>query len=157
MGSIMTNRIDLCSMSASCNFRIALMYFKKFLVPPKLKPWYCCQISFVSFTFWSCHKYICSKQSMDQFCIATMISPGVHSMMPGWPYPLDSNRWCNITCFASPHVLLNLSLMAWSFQNVNGLSNLPGIHESLKSKMIELHGTVTALVETNVNWRNFRG
>ena len=38
------------------------------------------------------------------------------------------------------------------FQNVNGLSNLPGIHESLKSKMIELHGTVTALVETNVNW-----
>ena len=24
-----------------------------------------------------------------------------------------------------------------------------------KIKMIELHGTVTALVETNVNWRNF--
>ena len=38
------------------------------------------------------------------------------------------------------------------FQNVNAHSNLPGIHESLKSKMIELHGIVTALVETYVNW-----
>ena len=37
------------------------------------------------------------------------------------------------------------------FQNVNGLSNLPGIHESLKSKIVKLHGTVTVLVEAIVN------
>ena len=41
------------------------------------------------------------------------------------------------------------------FQNVNGITSSAGVHEALKSKMVELGGTVTALVEANVNWQNF--
>ena len=41
------------------------------------------------------------------------------------------------------------------FQNVNGTTSSTGIHGALKSKMVALGGTVTALAETNVNWQNF--
>ena len=41
------------------------------------------------------------------------------------------------------------------FQNVNGITSSTGVHEALKSKMVALGGTVTALAETNVNWQNF--
>ena len=41
------------------------------------------------------------------------------------------------------------------FQNVNGITSSTGVHEALKSKMVALDGTVTALVEINVNWQNF--
>lgn len=41
------------------------------------------------------------------------------------------------------------------FQNVNGITSSTGLHEALKSKMVALGGTVTALAETNVNWQNF--
>ena len=37
------------------------------------------------------------------------------------------------------------------FQNVNGITSSTGVHEALKSKMVALGGTVTALAETNVN------
>ena len=44
------------------------------------------------------------------------------------------------------------------FQNVNGITSSTGVHEALKSKMVALGGTVTALSEINVNWKifNFR-
>ena len=41
------------------------------------------------------------------------------------------------------------------FQNVNGLSTSPGIHESMKSQMVALQGTMSAFAETNINWKNF--
>ena len=41
------------------------------------------------------------------------------------------------------------------FQNVNGITSSTGVHKALKSKMVALGGTVTALAETNVNWQNF--
>ena len=41
------------------------------------------------------------------------------------------------------------------FQNVNGITSSTGVHEALKSKMVALGGTVTALAETNVNWKIF--
>ena len=37
------------------------------------------------------------------------------------------------------------------FQNVNGITSSTGVHEALKSKMVALGGTVTALAETNLN------
>ena len=40
------------------------------------------------------------------------------------------------------------------FQNVNGVTSSTGVHEALKSKMVALGGTVTALAKTNVNWKN---
>ena len=40
------------------------------------------------------------------------------------------------------------------FQNVNGLSTSPGIHESMKSQMVALQGTMSAFAETNINWKN---
>ena len=42
------------------------------------------------------------------------------------------------------------------FQNINGLTSLTGVHESLNARMVDLDGSVTALVETNVNWNNFK-
>ena len=42
------------------------------------------------------------------------------------------------------------------FQNINGLTSLTGVHEALKAQMVAMMGTVTALAETNVNWKNFK-
>ena len=42
------------------------------------------------------------------------------------------------------------------FQNINGLTMFTGVHESLKARMVDLNGTVMALAETNVNWKNFK-
>ena len=39
------------------------------------------------------------------------------------------------------------------FQNVNGLSTSPGIHESMKSQMVALQSTMSAFAETNINWK----
>ena len=55
-------------------------------------------------------------------------------------------------------MILALSLMrmlGFVLQNVNGITSSTGVHEALKSKMVALGGTVTALAETNVNWQNF--
>ena len=41
------------------------------------------------------------------------------------------------------------------FQNVNGITSSTGVDGALNSKMVALGGTVAALAETNVNWRNF--
>ena len=42
------------------------------------------------------------------------------------------------------------------FQNIIGLTYFTGVHESLKARMVDLNGTVTAVAETNVNWNNFK-
>ena len=42
------------------------------------------------------------------------------------------------------------------FQNINGLTTFTGVHKSLKARMVDLNGTVTALAETSVNWKNFK-
>ena len=64
-------------------------------------------------------------------------------------HPARSGAWGdNISSLTEGHV-------RFVFQNVNRLSSSTGIHEALKSKMVELQGTVTALAETNVNWKNF--
>ena len=60
------------------------------------------EFSFLLAPLWSCYKYIHFKQSIDQFRIVIVISPDVHSMLPGWPYPLDSSRWCSITWLPLP-------------------------------------------------------
>ena len=41
------------------------------------------------------------------------------------------------------------------FQNVNRLFTSPGIHESMKSQMVALQGTMSAFAETKINWKNF--
>ena len=41
------------------------------------------------------------------------------------------------------------------FQNVNELSTSSGIHESMKSQMVALQGTMSAFAETNINWKIF--
>ena len=64
-------------------------------------------------------------------------------------HPARCGAWGdNISSLTEGHV-------RFVFQNVNGLSSSTGIHDALKSKMVELQGTVTALAETNVNWKNF--
>ncbi len=40
------------------------------------------------------------------------------------------------------------------FQNVNGISRSPSIHEEFKCNMIRLGAHLTAISESNVNWRN---
>ena len=60
-------------------------------------------------------------------------------------HPARSGAWGdNISFLSEDHVW-------FVFQNVNSLSVSNGIHEALKSKMMDLQGTVTALAETNVN------
>ena len=64
-------------------------------------------------------------------------------------HPARSDAWGdNISSLTEGHV-------RFVFQNVNRLSSSTGIHEALKSKMVELQSTVTALAETDVNWKNF--
>ena len=41
------------------------------------------------------------------------------------------------------------------FQDVSGLSTSPSINESMKSQKVALQGTMSAFVETNINWKNF--
>ncbi len=40
------------------------------------------------------------------------------------------------------------------FQNVNGISRSSAIHEEIKASEIRLGAHMTALCETNINWRN---
>ena len=42
------------------------------------------------------------------------------------------------------------------FQNINGLTTFTGVHEALKVQIVAIKGTVTALAETNVNWKHFK-
>ena len=64
-------------------------------------------------------------------------------------HPARSDAWGdNISSLTEGHV-------QFVFQNVNRFSSSTGIHEALKSKMVDFQGTVTALAETNVNWKNF--
>ena len=64
-------------------------------------------------------------------------------------HPARSGAWGdNISSLSGGH-------FRFVFQNVNELFMSTGIHDALKSKMVELQGTVTALAETNVSWKNF--
>ena len=64
-------------------------------------------------------------------------------------HPVRRGAWGNnISSLTEGHV-------RFVFQNVNRLSPITGIHEALKTKLVELQGSVTALADNNVNWKNF--
>ena len=61
-------------------------------------------------------------------------------------HPARSGAWGdNISSLTEGHV-------QFVFQNVNGLSSSTGIHEALKSKMVELQFTLVSASAVTVPW-----